>query len=35
MKFTGTATALVTPFHNDGSIDFESLGALIDTQIAG
>lgn len=33
--FRGTGTALATPFNDDGSIDFESLGRLIDTQIAG
>ena len=32
--FYGSATALITPFFPDGSIDFESLGRLIDLQIA-
>jgi 4-hydroxy-tetrahydrodipicolinate synthase len=32
-SFTGTATALVTPFNPDGSIDFPSLKRLIETQI--
>ncbi|WP_166335739.1 4-hydroxy-tetrahydrodipicolinate synthase [Sphingobacterium chungjuense] len=31
----GAGVALVTPFHNDGSIDFESLAKLIEHQIAG
>ena len=31
--FYGCATALVTPFFPDGSVDFESLGRLIDRQI--
>jgi len=33
--FTGAATALVTPFHKDGSVDYETFGKLIDFQIAG
>ncbi len=32
--FTGTATALVTPFDPDGSINFDSYRALIERQIA-
>lgn len=32
-KFTGTTTALVTPFNDDYSVDFESLEKLIDYQI--
>src|SRR5712675_3388619 len=28
-KFTGTGVALVTPFHQDGSIDFTSLKKLL------
>ena len=32
--FTGVGTALVTPFAADDSIDFETLGCLIDRQIA-
>lgn len=35
MTFSGTATALVTPFLDNGDIDFVALGALIDRQIAG
>lgn len=31
--FRGTGTALATPFNADESIDFESFGRLIDTQI--
>jgi 4-hydroxy-tetrahydrodipicolinate synthase len=32
-NFTGTATAIVTPFKNDGEIDYDALGKLIDFQI--
>ena len=31
--FTGVGTALVTPMHPDGSVDFEAFGKLIDWQI--
>jgi len=31
--FRGTGTALSTPFMADGSVDFESFGRLIDTQL--
>lgn len=31
--FQGTATALVTPFNSDASIDYGALGALVDWQI--
>ena len=31
--FEGIATALVTPMHKDGSIDYESFGRLVDWQI--
>lgn len=34
-KFTGTGIAIVTPFHADGRIDWESLGKLIEFWIAG
>ncbi len=33
--FTGTGVALVTPFHRDGKIDFESLQKVVDHVIAG
>ncbi len=32
--FYGVGTALITPFHEDGSLDFDALGRLIDYQIA-
>lgn len=32
--FRGAATALVTPMHQDGSVNFERLSTLIDEQIA-
>ncbi|HMR18224.1 MAG TPA: 4-hydroxy-tetrahydrodipicolinate synthase [Sphingobacterium sp.] len=32
-ELRGAGVALVTPFHADGSIDFDTLGALIDYQI--
>jgi len=32
-KFRGTGVALITPFHKDGSIDFNCLGGLIDNII--
>ncbi len=32
--FTGVATAIVTPFHSDGSIHYEELDRLIEFQIA-
>jgi 4-hydroxy-tetrahydrodipicolinate synthase len=31
--FTGAITALVTPFHDDGSVDFEALDGLIEFQV--
>ncbi|MCP4499141.1 MAG: 4-hydroxy-tetrahydrodipicolinate synthase [Deltaproteobacteria bacterium] len=31
--FTGIMTALVTPFHKDGSVDFDSYKKLIDAQL--
>ena len=31
--FKGIATALITPMHEDGSVDYEALGRLIDWQI--
>ena len=33
--FTGTGVALVTPFHADGTIDFQALGRVIDHCIDG
>lgn len=35
INFSGTGTALVTPFHADGNIDFEGLKKLIQLQIKG
>lgn len=32
-QFRGTGTAIVTPFHKDGSIDFKAFGNLIEYQI--
>lgn len=32
--FRGLGTALVTPFHTDGSVDFETLDTLVDEQLA-
>lgn len=32
--FTGAGVAIVTPFNNDGSVNFEVLGHLIENQIA-
>jgi 4-hydroxy-tetrahydrodipicolinate synthase len=34
-KFTGTGIAIVTPFHPDGKIDWESFGKLIEFWIKG
>ena len=34
MTFSGTITALVTPFNKDGSVDFGRLGTLVEEQIA-
>ncbi len=34
-KYTGTGVAIVTPFRNDGSIDFKSLGKLLEHIIKG
>ncbi len=33
--FTGAGVAIVTPFHEDGSINFEKFAGLIEFQIAG
>jgi 4-hydroxy-tetrahydrodipicolinate synthase len=35
IAFQGTFTALVTPFRDDGAIDFGALGVLVEEQIAG
>ena len=34
-KFRGLGVALITPFHADGSIDYEALIRLVEFQIAG
>ncbi len=34
MLFKGCGTALVTPFLGDGSVDYDSLAALVDRQVA-
>jgi 4-hydroxy-tetrahydrodipicolinate synthase len=34
-KFLGTGVAIVTPFRNDGSVDFKSLGKLLEHIIKG
>ncbi|HQJ85573.1 MAG: 4-hydroxy-tetrahydrodipicolinate synthase [Prolixibacteraceae bacterium] len=33
--FTGAGVALVTPFKNDGSVDFDALGQIVENQIEG
>lgn len=33
--FTGAATALITPMHEDGSVNFDRLSSLVDEQIKG
>lgn len=33
--FTGTGVALITPFQQDGSVDYNALGNIIDTTIDG
>lgn len=35
MEFKGCGTALVTPFKEDGSVDFEAYALLIDRQVRG
>ena len=32
-QFSGTGVAIITPFHTNGSIDFNSLTNLVDFQI--
>ncbi|MBQ6539851.1 MAG: 4-hydroxy-tetrahydrodipicolinate synthase [Oscillospiraceae bacterium] len=34
MVFKGAATALITPFHKDGTVDFEALDNIIELQIS-
>jgi 4-hydroxy-tetrahydrodipicolinate synthase len=34
-RFSGTGVAIVTPFRNDGSVDFKSLGELLEHIISG
>ena len=34
-RFRGLGVALITPFHNDGSIDFDALNHLVEYQIKG
>lgn len=34
MKFSGSYVALVTPFHEDGSVNFDKLKELVNWQIA-
>ena len=34
-KFTGTGIAIITPFHADGKIDWESFSKLIEFWING
>ena len=33
--FTGAGVAIVTPFHEDGSINYEKFAELVEFQIAG
>lgn len=33
--FKGAGVAIITPFHEDGSVNYEKLGELLDYQIAG
>lgn len=33
--FTGAAVAIITPFKEDGSVDFDTFGKIIEDQIAG
>ena len=34
-KVEGLGTALITPFKADGSVDYEALARLLDTQLTG
>ena len=33
--FTGAGVAIITPFHEDGSVNYEKFGDHIEAQIAG
>lgn len=33
--FTGAGVAIITPFHEDGTVDYEQFGRIIEAQIAG
>ncbi len=34
LVFTGSGVAIVTPMHEDGSVNYEKLGELIEFQIS-
>ena len=33
--FTGAAVAIITPFKEDGTVDYDTFGKIIEDQIAG